>query len=383
MTNQVHRVSRYVSQQVWAIQESTLDVMVEILRMRAAGIKLSQDEVQARIGAGPSPSKSQRLGSVGVLPLYGVISPKLTQMTAISGGTSLDQWIPQFRDLRDDPDVSGIAIIGNTPGGSVAGLIEAADEIYKARAVKPVTLIVEYMVASAGLWIGSACSEIVCSPSGEIGSLGCYMVHEDWSKANEMMGVKPTYISYGKYKTEGHFDGPIEGEALEYTQAQVDKIGQRFEKTVAKYRGVTVAKVRADFGQGRMLDAETALAVGLVDRIGTREDTIARMIGRRRGASASITVAEVKALAEHGTTGAEGHADTGAAAAVAEMEPALKQQPDAKTKAVDPDEDGNCPEGYEKRDGMCHPIEQDEDDDAKARAAIEREHANIVAALSE
>lgn len=325
MKNQTHRVSRFVSQQVWAIRESTLDVMVEILRMRAAGIELTQEEVQARIGAGPGRTLTSRAGAVGVLGLYGVISPRMNMMTQISGGTSLDQWLHAFRQLRDDPEVASIVIDGDTPGGSVHGLIEAGNEIFKAREVKQIIGTVNHVVASAGLWLMSACSEIVCSPSGEIGSLGCYMVHEDWSKANEMMGVKPKYISYGKYKTEGNFDEPLSEEGEAYLQEQVDRVGQRFEKTVSKFRDVPLSKVRNEFGQGRMLTAEDALAVGMVDKIGTLDETITRLVGGRRRSPSASAIAPVLVAAKK------------------------------KTDMVEPDDDGNCPEGYEKKDdGMCH-----------------------------
>ena len=61
----VRRVSRFASQQVWAITESKLDAIVEVLRMRAAGIVLSKEEIQARIGASTR-AISGRSGAVGV-----------------------------------------------------------------------------------------------------------------------------------------------------------------------------------------------------------------------------------------------------------------------------------------------------------------------------
>jgi len=334
MKREARRVSRFVSQQVWAIRESTLDVMVEILRMRAAGIELTKEEIQARIGAGPQRSTT-RHGAVGVMNLHGVISPRINTMTAISGGTSLDVWLQQFRQLRDDPEVASIAIDADTPGGNVQGLIEAGEEIYKAREVKPVVGIVRHLAASAGLWLISACSEIVCTPSGEIGSLGCYMIHEDWSKANEMLGVKPTYIAYGKYKTEGNFDNPMDEEALEYALTQVAKIGQKFEKTVAKYRGLSVSKVRNDFGQGRLLMADDALAAGMVDRIATFEDTIARLSGsRRRSTSATIVAPDV--MAETVPVSESDVAETMATVAESTVERTEQQPPAIAAETAEP-----------------------------------------------
>lgn len=286
-TNSYTRVGRFVNQQVWAIRESALDTIVEIVRMRAAGIEMSRDEVRARIGAGEPPS-ARRAGAVAVLPLTGVIGPKMNMFMEISGGTSLEQFMGAFREMVADPGVTAIVADIDSPGGSVFMLPEAWAEIYAARGTKPLVAMVRPLCGSAALFIASAFEEIVCTPSGEIGSLGCYCVHEDWSKANEMAGVKPTYIHYGAYKVEGNPDEPLGDEALAHLQASVDAFGQEFEKAVAKGRGVSLAHVREHFGQGRMLTAKEAKAVNLVDRVATFEDTLGRLTGgRRRPASAS------------------------------------------------------------------------------------------------
>jgi DNA-binding GntR family transcriptional regulator len=45
------RLIRFVSQQPWAILPSTLAIMRDVLRMRAAGIKFTAEELAERIGA--------------------------------------------------------------------------------------------------------------------------------------------------------------------------------------------------------------------------------------------------------------------------------------------------------------------------------------------
>ena len=283
----VRRLSRFASQQIWAIREHTLDVIVEVLRMRAAGITLSQEEVRARIGASaPSRSLPSR-GAVAVLPLYGVVAPKMTMMTEISGGTSLDAFLAEFRSYRDDPAVGAIVVDVDSPGGSVFGVQEAADEIYASRDAKPTIASVNPECGSAALWIASAFGQVVCTPSGRCRqSLGVFMMHEDWSQANERMGVKPTYISAGQYKVEGNPDAPLSDETIAFLQGQVNTIYDTFVKSVAKSRGLSQAKVKSDFGQGRMLLAKDALAVGMIDRIQTFDETVSQALERETGIEA-------------------------------------------------------------------------------------------------
>lgn len=281
-------VTRYVSRQVWALEEGKLDEIVEILRMRAAGITLSSDEIQARVGARAEAPGLTRRGGVAVLPLHGVLAPKMTMMTAISGGTSLERWQAEFLALVHDPSVSAIVCDIDSPGGSVHLLAETFTTVFEARGTKPLVAVVNPVCASAALYIAAAFEEIVCTPSGEVGSVGCYCVHEDWSKANELIGVKPTYISYGRFKVETNQDTPLEDEARQYLQTRVDQLGAEFERALAKGRGVSVTHVREQFGQGRMLFAKEAKAAGLVDRVATLTETLDRLAGRRpRTASAA------------------------------------------------------------------------------------------------
>ncbi len=267
----------YFAGQVWAIQPETLEAISDILSMRASGVELTEQEIAARISGGPGRGSMNTVGSIMVLPLYGVIDQKVNAMSAISGGTSVNQFMEGFRTALNDKTVSAIIIDVDSPGGSVAGIPEAASEIYAARGKKPIIAVANPRSASAAYWLACAADELVCMQSGQVGSVGVFTVHNDISKANEMNGRKPTYIKYGAYKTEANPDEPLTEDAQAYMQAQVNQMGDMFVKFVAKARGVSVDTVRSSFGQGRMLMAKDAMAAGMIDSIGTIEQTIGRL----------------------------------------------------------------------------------------------------------
>ena len=349
MSGTVRHVGRFINQTFWAIREATLDIVVEIVRMRAAGITMSADEVRARIGAAEPPrpvAVNAGGGTVAILPLCGVIGPKMNAFTQISGGTSLDKFMSRFRTYRDDPSVSAIVIDADTPGGSVYGVPEAADEIFASRGAKPIVAVVNPSCASAGLWITAQCSRVVCTPSGDYGSLGVFVVHEDWSKANEQMGYKPTYISFGEYKTEGNPDEPLADETRAYLQQQVDKVGKSFITAVARGRGVEFAKVRDTYGKGRMIMAGDALKIGMVDEINTIENVVAKLLGGRKRTSAALA-ASALCDTRHVQVSSE-MGDLGTPTIVAVTDPYPPKEPI----------DGVCPDGYEMDpdDGMCYLI---------------------------
>jgi len=53
----------------------------------------------------------------------------------------------------------------------------------------------------------------VVTPSGEVGSVGVYTMHVDYSEAYKMAGLEATLISAGRYKTEGNPFEPLGDEA--------------------------------------------------------------------------------------------------------------------------------------------------------------------------
>ncbi len=89
-----------------------------------------------------------------------------------------------------------------------------SDAIRDVRAAgKPVSAVAHHWAASAAYWLASAADELVVTPSGEVGSIGVYVYHEDISKRLGMLGVTPTLIKAGANKAEGHPAFPLGEEA--------------------------------------------------------------------------------------------------------------------------------------------------------------------------
>lgn len=272
-------VVRAVLERPWAILPSTLALIVDIVRFRAAGGVLSDDEIQARVGAAQNGPRSggRQSGTVAVIPVYGPISQRQNMMSASSGGTSIEGLTADFRSAMADPQVDGIVLEVDSPGGTVDLVDELAAEIRAARGTKPIVAVANVMAASAAYWIASACDEIVVTPSGYVGSIGVFTAHEDLSAQAEMDGVKVTLIAAGKYKTEANPWEPLSPDAQANLQDQVDQVYATFVSAVAKGRGAPIDTVRTAYGQGRVLLAKDALAAGMVDRIDTLDNTIRRV----------------------------------------------------------------------------------------------------------
>ena len=174
--------------------------MVEILNSRIEGARLTPAEIEARIGVAQEKQIASQQGDVIVLPLQGVISNRAPMVQDVSTppGTSAEAFTSQFRAALNDSRIKAIVIDVNSPGGTVGGIEELSSEIFSARGVKPVIAQVNAYAASAAYWIASAAEEMVVTPTGEVGSIGVFALHEDYSQAMEQEGIKPTLISAGK-----------------------------------------------------------------------------------------------------------------------------------------------------------------------------------------
>lgn len=277
----------------WALMPERLSAVTAVIA-RWSGDARASDEVMHSVAADRNARDARRQasvsnsgGGIAVLPLYGIVTQRGNMVDDVSGpGTaSTQQFSNMLRAALQDETVSQILIDIDSPGGSVYGVAELADEIVSARAQKPVVAIANSLAASAAYWIGCSASEFYVTPGGEVGSIGVWQAHQDYSKAMDEAGVKTTLISAGKFKVEGNPYAPLDEEAQGFMQSRVDDYYAAFTKAVAKGRGVPISQVRDGMGQGRVLGADAALASSMVDGIATFEDVVKKM---RRDARAQI-----------------------------------------------------------------------------------------------
>lgn len=261
----------------WALDREKLSAVTDFLLFKADGGVYTPEEVAARIGGGQRVQEAATGNGVALIPVYGVLSQRMTMMSDLSGGTSYQSLTRSLHAALADDEVSAIVMEIDSPGGSVPGTMELAAEIRSLRGgAKPIIAQVNSMAASAAYWIASQADEIVVTPSGRAGSIGVYTVHEEISAALEKAGVKRTYISSTPEKVEGNETEPMPEDALAFVQARVNESYQLFVAEVAEGRGVSTETVLADFGKGRVFGAKELLKRGMADTIATLDQTLAR-----------------------------------------------------------------------------------------------------------
>jgi len=281
--NRAHGLEHLLSfaiEQPWALTRPMLSVIANVLGRRLAASQGEMAEVRA--AAAPLPPRRTDVSpapGIAVIPIHGVIAPRMNQVADFfSGGTSYAQIRNLLHLAVADPSVGTIVLDIDSPGGSCAGATECATSIRAAAMRKPIIAVAEYQMCSAAYWLAAQASEIIASPSASVGSIGVFTIHEDLSKMLEALGITATIVSAGKFKVDANPFEPLSAEARGRLQAQVRTTFGRFVADVAKGRGVTPEAVRGGFGEGAVVTADDALALGMVNAIATLEDTIARVL---------------------------------------------------------------------------------------------------------
>lgn len=267
-------LSALSTRRTWVMQHDVLAAMYATVQLR-----IKAGEVPERKAAAPVSAKSS--GNIAILPMHGMIEQRGSIFMDWFGGTSTDEFGALYDAALADPKIKGIIVDIDSPGGTVPGVMELSDKIYNSRGTKPVVGIANSLAASAAYWIGSAFDQLYVTPGGDVGSVGVYSMHMDFSEALKADGVQPTIFQVPAYKAEFSPYAPLSDAAKQNEQMQIERVYNDFVTAVARNRGTTATKVRADFGQGRVVDAKSAVAAGMADRVATMEKVVQRMASGR------------------------------------------------------------------------------------------------------
>lgn len=159
----------------------------------------------------------------------------------------------------------------DSPGGTVGD----SQEIYSAlKDLGQTTKIVASfgnISASGGVYIAMGAHHIVANPGTITGSIGVIIRGNNIEGLLEKIGVSFKVIKSGPYKDILAFDRELTDPERQILQGLIDSSYNQFVETVATARQLPIETVKT-FADGRIFTGEQALALGLVDRLGTEEE---------------------------------------------------------------------------------------------------------------
>jgi signal peptide peptidase SppA len=222
---------------------------------------------------GGARQRQTTIAGIPVLAVYGVLGHRPSGLLELVGGAS---YIELAQSLRQAVKTKPPAILLDidSPGGSVRGLEELAQEVYAARRSTRIVAAANACAASAAYCIAAQADAIFVTPSGEVGSIGAIATHADLSGAYEKEGIRVRVFrsANAPRKSLGHPAEKLTEAGAVAIQREVDRYAAVLVRDVARGRGVSSALVARAYGQGAMFGSGESVQNGLADVVGTLQD---------------------------------------------------------------------------------------------------------------
>jgi protease-4 len=144
---------------------------------------------------------------------------------------------------------------------------------FRAESEKKVFVSMSSVAASGGYYVACAADRIFANSATITGSIGVITEWVNYGDLLEWAKLRSVVIKTGSFKDAGSSTRPLTDEEREYFQALIDSMHNQFITAVATGRNMEEAEVRT-LADGRVFTGQDALENGLVDELGTYEDTI-------------------------------------------------------------------------------------------------------------
>lgn len=256
---------------VWAMRAEDAFALLATVReadwpthLRAAAMRDDQPAPKAESSIAMIPSGDGK--STAVIQLAGT----LMKARSSFGGTSTVQARRDVRAAARNPDVSGILLHIDSPGGTVAGTSDLAAEVKAARRLKPVYAQIEDQATSAAYWVAAQASKVYAnSTTAMAGSIGTLL-----AVTKETSGRVAVFAS-GPLKAPG-MSGELTDEQSAYLQGLVNGWQSEFDAAVKGGRRLTDKQLSA-VNTGAAFLARTAQELKLIDGVQSAEATLAEL----------------------------------------------------------------------------------------------------------
>lgn len=222
-------------------------------------------------------SKQKRIqekNKIAVVHVEGTISTGEIGFN-IAGSSGI---VKNINKARDDENVKGIILRINSPGGDVyaSKMITNALEEFQSTG-RPVISSMGDIAASGGVWVTTTSEEIWAENTTLTGSIGVYSIIPDPSPLLNWAGIQNDGISMTKAGDVNDLSRGMNEELNEFYGENTENIYEDFVTRVANNRGMNFSEV-LDFAGGRIWRGDTALELGLVDKLGSLDEAIESMV---------------------------------------------------------------------------------------------------------
>ncbi len=179
----------------------------------------------------------------------------------------------QVKKIHANPNIKGVLLLINSPGGSVSTSIEISDMIKELNLKIPVVAYVQGTMASGSYYGGMYATKIIANRGALIGSIGVIFNGVDLAPLMQKIGIQSQNITAGAYKEIGTPTRQWSMEEKKFLKQLIEEEYQMFIDDVVDARKLQ-KKDYKQFAEGKVFSAKHAKKIGLIDAIGSLDDAI-------------------------------------------------------------------------------------------------------------
>ncbi|MDN2661873.1 S49 family peptidase [Psychromonas sp. 14N.309.X.WAT.B.A12] len=203
---------------------------------------------------------------------------KHTAMVVVNGVIAADEEanansiVSSLRAAFKNEYSKAVMMVINSPGGSPVQAGYVNDEIKRLRGLYPekkLYAVIAELGASGGYYMAVAADEIYADKASLVGSIGVTASGFGFVDLMEKVGVERRHYTSGEHKAFLDPFSPAKKDEGEFWQSVLDSTHQQFIKVVEEGRGDRLLKDNEDLYSGLIWNGEQALAMGLIDGLGS------------------------------------------------------------------------------------------------------------------
>lgn len=179
-----------------------------------------------------------------------------------------------FRSALAAPEVKGIVLRINSPGGYALAGEDIYRTVQRAAEKKPVTVSMANMAASGGYYIAMAADHLFANPATVTGSVGIYGGKVDLAGLYEKLDIGKELYTRGRFAAMLSLSRPFTDEERQKYTDHLESFYAHFLQLVADNRSLSVDSIDV-LSQGRVWTGRDARANGLVDELGGLREAVA------------------------------------------------------------------------------------------------------------
>ena len=187
--------------------------------------------------------------------------------------TEDDELIKRLETIRTSPQVKGVILVIDSPGGTTVGGESIFEEVRKLAGDKPVAAEVGTLAASAGYMIASAADHIVARKTSIVGSIGVLIQYPDVSGLMDKLGIKLEEVKSSPLKAAPSPFKPTNDDERAMVRKLILDSYDWFVGIVADRRKMSHEQALA-LADGSIFTGRQALANHLVDAVGGEQEAI-------------------------------------------------------------------------------------------------------------